>query len=267
MSLWTKPCTDGKAHGYNNVEQMLESIILSANVVAKHYKDIHFYTDKLGYEWIKPHLDDLPFTKIEVCLDDLNWVEDQYWSLVKMYVYKLQKEPFIHIDNDVYVWEPFPQELLNHDFIFQEIEWFNENSRTYYLDSLSLFEQAIPVGVEGFNAAYNCGVFGCTNNKSVELMEEYYSLGEQLVHNALNNEEIKEELKNNSHRSWLGTILIEQVIIYSIIKQKGIYSVGTILDDARFRDMKYSHTLAHYKRNRIIVNKVRERVILKDYNL
>ena len=47
MSLWTKPCTDGKAHGYTTVENMIDSLILSANVAKKHYPEIHFYTDKL----------------------------------------------------------------------------------------------------------------------------------------------------------------------------------------------------------------------------
>ena len=93
MSLWTKPCLEGKAHGFNTIENMIDSLILSVNVAKKHYPEIHFYTDKLGYEWITPYLDQLPFTKIEICLDDLNWVPDVYWSFVKVHVYSLQKEP------------------------------------------------------------------------------------------------------------------------------------------------------------------------------
>jgi len=89
MSMWTKPCVDGKAHGFSTVENMIDSLILSVNVAKKHYPEIHFYTDKLGYEWITPYLDQLPFTKIEICLDDFNWVPDVYWSFVKVYVYTL----------------------------------------------------------------------------------------------------------------------------------------------------------------------------------
>jgi hypothetical protein len=81
-------------------------------------------------------------------MDDRNWLDDKYWSLAKMYVYKLQKEPFIHIDNDVFLWDEFPKELFENDFFFQEIELFNELGRDFYLRGLSVFKDALRGNIE-----------------------------------------------------------------------------------------------------------------------
>jgi hypothetical protein len=264
MSLWTKPCVDGKSHGFRSVEEMIESLILSVNVAKKHYPDIHFYTDKLGYEWIKPHLDQLPFTKIEVCLDDFNWVPDVYWSFVKVYVYTLQKEPFIHIDNDVFLWDKIPEYILEgKDFVFQETEPMTWGAYDFYNRGLKIYSHAVHKDIEIKDIAVNCGIFACLTNAGLNLLNDYYKYGKYFVDHADLKADIDKE--PNSQR-WLASVIIEQVYIYSLIVRDKL-KWGTLLNEERssYR-MRYSHMVAHFKRQELIVNRIKERIQLKKWN-
>jgi hypothetical protein len=261
MSLWTKPCTDGKSHGFNNVQEMMESLVVSSNVAKKHYNEIHFYTDKLGMKWIEPYLKYLPFTKIEVCLDELNWLDDKYWSLSKMYVYNKQEQPFIHIDNDVFLWEKFPDGLFDNDFFFQEIEYFNELGRDFYIRGLNVYKDALPKNFIETDGAFNCGVFGCLTEKSLKLIPQYYEMGVNFVENTKN---LKDLDKESISSRWLATVIIEQVIIYSLVTN-GDYKFEVFLHHGdnysgflNHYNFKYTHTVAHHKRNPKIVRRIRE---------
>lgn len=261
MSLWTKPCVGEKAHGYNNIQEMMESLVVSCNTAKKHYSEIHFYTDKLGREWIEPYMKYLPFTKIVVCLDEMNWLDDNYWSLCKMYVYKLQKEPFIHIDNDVFLWDSFPKELFENDFFFQEIEYFNELGRDFYTRGLDVFKDALPKDFIETDGAFNCGVFACLTEEALKLIETYYDMGFRFVENTKNLKSLDKEALSSR---WLATVIIEQVIIYSLITNSNLkFDVFLHHGDyyngyTKNYNFRYTHTLAHHKRNSKVVKRIKE---------
>ena len=264
MSLWTKPCTDGKSHGYNTVENMIDSLILSANVAKRHYPEIHFYTDKLGYEWITPYLDQLPFTKIEVCLDQFNWVPDVYWSFVKVAVYTLQKEPFIHIDNDVFLWDKIPEYILeNQDFVFQETEPLDWGMYEFYDNGLKLYSEAVHKDLVVGRLAVNCGIFACLSNSALEILDTYYEYGKHFVEAADLIDNIQTE---PTSKRWLASVIIEQVYISSLISMHNLKWDTLLNKDRTSYRMKYSHMVAHYKRNIIIENKIKERVLMKNWD-
>jgi hypothetical protein len=262
MSLWTKPCVDGKKHGFNSIEAMMESLILSANVAKKNYPELHFYTDELGYEWITPYLDQLPFTKIEVCLDDFNWVPETYWSFVKMCVYSLQKEPFIHIDNDVFLWDKIPDSLTKgKDFLFERLEDATHDEFTFYQTGLKTYSEAIHPEFKFHKYAVNCGVFGCLTDRAFSLLPKYLEFGKYFIDRAELSKTIQTESISNR---MLASVVIEQLYIYSLIMMNKL-SYGVILnqDVSPLTSMRYSHMLSSNKRNPVIERKVKERVFLK----
>ncbi len=263
MSLWSKPCINGKAHGFSSIQSMIESIILSANVIKKNHKEIHFYTDNKGYEWIKPYLSDLPFTKIEVCLDEINWLDDLYWSLGKMYVYSLQKEPFIHIDNDVFVWNGFNDELTKKDFLFQEIEKFNGGVWNFYDRGLKIYGIAIPKEIQVLDAAFNCGIFGCFTNDALAIIKKYYDIGYKFVKKTNIIPDIEKE--SISERA-LASVIIEQVFIYSLVISNNLTYETLLNHDTNEYKIKYTHQIAATKRNKIVEDKIRERIHFKNWN-
>lgn len=264
MSLWTKPCLEGKSHGFNSVKSMIESLILSSNVAKQHYSEIHFYTDKIGYEWITPYLDQLPFTKIEVCLDDYNWIPDFYWSFVKVAVYKLQKEPFLHIDNDVFLWNAIPESALaDKDFLFQQLEDARLENWGFYQEGLRIYKNAIHPEYEFKDFAVNCGIFGCLTEKAFSLFDKYFEFGEYFIKKAELSDEIQKESISNRH---LASVIIEQLFIYSLIIQNNL-SYGVILDlNAKpIVPIKYTHMLGQSKRHTLVENMIKERLLLKNY--
>lgn len=264
MSLWTKPCTDGKSHGFNSIQSMIESIVLSSNVAKQHYSEIHFYTDKIGYEWIKPYLKELPFTKIEVCLDDYNWIPDVYWSFVKVAVYKLQKEPFLHIDNDVFLWDAIPTEILeNKDFLFQQLEDAREDIWTFYQAGIKTYKNAIHPEFEFKDFAVNCGIFGCLTEGAFKILDKYFEFGEYFIKKAELNDEIQKEAISDR---LLASVIIEQLFIYSLIVMNNL-SFNVILDiNAKpIIPIKYSHLLGESKRHYLVENMIKQRLKFKKY--
>ena len=267
MSMWTKPCIGNQKHGFNSVEDMINSLIVSVNVAKKHYNEIHFYTDKVGYEWITPFLHLLPFTKIDVCLNEIDWLDAKYWSLSKLYVYQKQIEPFIHIDNDVFLWDKFPEELMTKDFFFQEIEEFSNGMFSLYSEGLKTYGKSIPKDIKVLDAAFNCGVFACVTPKAISLMGKYYDYGYQFVKNT---DELQFSFIESQSGRWLATVIIEQVFIYSLVVGNPEFTWDVFLGNSPNRNVsynfRYSHMLAHSKRNPIIANKIKERVFCKDWN-
>jgi hypothetical protein len=264
MSMWTKPCTDGKSHGFRTIENMMDSLILSVNVAKKHYPEIHFYTDNLGYEWITPYLDQLPFTKIEVCLDQFNWVPDLYWSFVKVAVYTLQKEPFIHIDNDVFLWDKIPEYILkNQDFVFQEKEPMDSPHHTLYDAGLKIYSHAIHEDIVIGRMAVNCGLFACLTDSALNLLEPYYKYCKYFVDNA----DFKFDVQQHpDSKRWLACVIIEQAFISALIDMHGLKWDVLLNEEGTSYRMRYSHMLADAKRQPIVERKIKERVLLKNWD-
>ena len=64
-------------------------------------------------------------------MDSLNIVASdfhQQGALGKLIAYSIQDGPFVHIDNDVFLWKPLPQELLQAPVFAQCPEYFPRNS-------------------------------------------------------------------------------------------------------------------------------------------
>lgn len=67
------------------------------------YNEIELVTDINGKHLLYDILE-LPYTNVVTKLDDLNDYNHNLWALGKLYAYKLQQEPFIHVDSDVFAW-------------------------------------------------------------------------------------------------------------------------------------------------------------------
>jgi len=93
---------------------------------------ITLYTDKAGAQWMIDKLH-LPYDEVREELDVLNHYSPVFWALSKIYTYSRQKEPFLHIDGDVYIWKPFDRNVLNKELIAQSFEVGDR----YYLDLIN----------------------------------------------------------------------------------------------------------------------------------
>ena len=115
QSFWSKPAFHSvqnysnarKFGGWLNFRYFLISAAYSCLTIRKHNKKVYLYTDTQGEELMSDLLR-LPFEDISLSLNDLDNEDHRLWIRGKMHVIEQQKEPFIHVDNDIYTWEPFP---------------------------------------------------------------------------------------------------------------------------------------------------------------
>lgn len=115
QSFWSKPAFHSvqnyanarKFGGWLNFKYFLISAAYSCLTLRKHNKKVYLYTDSQGQELMIDLLT-LPYEDVSVSLNDLYNEDHRLWILGKMHAIEQQQEPFIHVDNDIYMWEPLP---------------------------------------------------------------------------------------------------------------------------------------------------------------
>lgn len=175
QSLWTLPMLKGSKKisenrfhgGWPHVKYHLLSLAYSCMQLSRFYKKLSLVTDEIGYNILIDTLQ-LPYTDVSVKLDTLNGYDPQLWSIGKVYTYSLQNEPFLHVDGDVYIWEPFGKEIESAELVAQSLE---HNFDYYKSIKAELIEKNcyVPAVItkiteqENEANAYNAGVFGGGN--------------------------------------------------------------------------------------------------------
>jgi hypothetical protein len=86
----------------------LLSWVLSVCEAVRHYPDTCLVTDTEGARLLVDSLG-LPFRHVDLRLDALHPAcDDEWWVLGKLTAYAAQTAPFIHLDNDVVLWNALP---------------------------------------------------------------------------------------------------------------------------------------------------------------
>ncbi len=116
----------------------------------------------------------LPYTDVIVSLDCLNHYNPNLWALAKIKAYQSIKEPFIHVDGDVFIWTKIDESLRDHELIVQN----EETTTDYYGKMWRDIRHAISYMPEEMkrydlhidNKAYNMGIFGGTD---IDFIQRY----------------------------------------------------------------------------------------------
>jgi hypothetical protein len=110
-SLWTKPMqADLSLQTWPSLRAQLMSWVVSLDTCRQFFPETALVTDSLGAKLLVDGLG-LDFDGVSTELDALSDHAPQHWALGKLYAYRLQTEPFIHIDNDLYLWQDLPAAL------------------------------------------------------------------------------------------------------------------------------------------------------------
>ncbi|BDA71093.1 hypothetical protein RIVM261_000010 [Rivularia sp. IAM M-261] len=279
-SLWTKPLRENRQSIWVSNKHHLLSWILSVETAKKHYPETALFTDSEGARMLVDELG-LEFTQVFTELDALENSDPRLWALGKVYTYRTQTEPFIHIDSDVFLWKPLPSEMVSAPLLAQNPEYFVVGNSCYDPEGM---ETAIS-HINGWlpeewmwqrscgllQTAYNCGIFG---GHAVDFIRYYASLAIEFVEH-LSNQLAWLILHPDSERN----ILFEQYLLgccvryhqhqtkspYKDIDVKCLFSS---LDDAFIPDnaarVGFTHLIADAKKNRKIAEHLEHRV-KKDY--
>lgn len=193
-SFWSKPFykqgalnkTDRSSGGWLERKFNYFSWALSCLKFKEFYDKVELYTDEKGYDLLVKQLG-LPYTKVYVVLDELNHYHTDLWALGKLQTYRLQEEPFLHVDGDIFVWEKFDDQLLQADLICQNFE----DSFAYYRNMyMSLKENGFEIpnilnnyfkATDDFSGI-NAGIIGGQN---ISFFKDYVNLSFDMINNNL----------------------------------------------------------------------------------
>jgi hypothetical protein len=236
--------------GYRCKEELLDSLLLSTRIASWHFNKVQLYCDNEAAQIIKEDGRDFPIETI-ACLDELSWVHEHNWSYSKVYVYSLQKEPFVHIDIDAFLWDGLCDELLQKKFIFQQMEYVSNAAYTFYKDTYAEAKQLnlLPPAIE-YQAPYamNCALFACTDTAYLFLIKEYFDV-------------VNDYVKNNNNRfsefssPHFQCVMFEQLFIVNLLDKYGLqYGIGydTILKEdfsEKYANSRFTHLIVDAKRN------------------
>ena len=139
-----------------------------------------------------------------------NW----FYCWPKIITYQEQNEPFIHIDTDVFMWKPMPQNLLLAPLVAQH----RERDSNFYMEVYKQIETdciQLPRYLEDCNDgkyinSYNAGLFG---GNDIEFFKSYLN-------------EVSKFLDTNkkrflqSDRKFLYNVVFEQWLFYGLTQKK-----------------------------------------------
>lgn len=250
------------AYGWPRPEYNLMSWVLSCLSLRRFYDDVELYTDKMGYELLIEKLR-LPYTHVHVVYDG-NLCRPLYWAYAKIRTYAVQTEPFLHVDGDVYINQPFSDAILDAPLVAQNKEIGTMYYRKMIDAVLKMSDIVLPSDlIDSISmdviSSYNMGVFGGTD---IGFIHEYCEKAIMFVaQNHMDNVEVKSECDIDCN------ILFEQILfavladnanrdVHSVIgkaiKDEG-YIASEFCDISNFISHRYFHILGGHKQNKKVL--------------
>lgn len=229
-SLNTYPITHNRWGMGNRLQETIYMTAASILYTCLRYEEIMLYVDPIGYEY----LSFLPCEVIETSFDsDIDlWVEPKFYSM------RQQNDPFIHLDNDIFLKQPM-------DFTFDNVlvERKDDGYRHYkeliqffdrYSDDLSFWNPNIPF-------AWSCGVMGFMD---LELRDEFISVYENSKKVLYRNQKDYKEY-SEQHGYLEINLLLEQYNLTSLLDCKGIKPKTLISGNNRKEQSEYANSIGY----------------------
>lgn len=247
--------------GFKTQKDLAITLTLSVELAKKQFDEVELVTNSLGKKLLIDHYK-IPFTSVKVVLDQFdNVLHPDLWAYIKIYAYCLQDCPFIHIDNDVLLLTPIPEDKLKADFLFQNKEKMSEHrGYTRLIKEAKEFQKIdLDIFSSSPDYAFNCGVVGV--NK-LDFLNQWKTIVDQYLFSPENESYWDNVNDRHSHNH-----LFEQYFISSLLSKSQLH-VETLLGDDFMNDainvFPYCHLWGPTKREPEIMQKVKNR-LYRDY--
>jgi hypothetical protein len=219
-SFWAKPVRARCRRAWLSDRHHLCAWILSVETARKHYPHTCLYTDDAGARLLVDGLG-LEFEHVSTALNALEEHDPAWWAIGKLYTYRLQTDPFVHLDNDVFLWKPLSQSVESAPVFAQNPEYFIVGASYYQPQE---FERVLRHLTDGWipeewtwyrsagrpQRAECCGVFG---GNRVDFVNHFADLAIRLIEHPANQrgwELLEEKIAHN--------ILFEQYLLSACIE-------------------------------------------------
>lgn len=268
QSYWSKPYDKSVAGnqmgGWCNKTFHYMSCALSCLKLSEFYP-VELITDQKGRDILIDKIG-LPFHWVKDDLHDLDYPTD-LWAIAKISAYGLQTEPFLHVDNDVYIWSAFPEYVTESNLVVQSIEESYEHNRQYTEDIIKKFNY-VPASIleqqkTNFEIdSINAGIIGGNN---LSFIKDYSQEAIKFIEKNL---PVLDKMSNIKGFN----LIFEQCLFYSMAKQRN-EAVSCLLNqkmNLEYRELvrfwnvpnvdTYIHAIASYKEHYIIGEQIAQRL-------
>jgi len=272
-SFWSKPFNARRGSVWLSEKLQFLSWILSVETARKHYPVTSLYTDEEGARIAD--MIGIKFDRVSTELNALQAYDPEWWALGKLYTYRAQTEPFIHIDNDVFLWKRLAVTVEQAPVFAQCPEHFSSGMNGYnpdeVEDTLNTFNGWIPDEWRWYRSlgparrGENCGIFG---GNSLDFINHYADLAMRMIEHPSNQPGWAMKGKN--------IVLMEQYLLSACIEYyrnrqelpfHGIHSqyifdsFNDAFDRAKAAQAGFTHLLGGAKKNISIARRIEKRVM------
>ncbi len=275
-SLWTKPMQAHRGFAWASDKHHLFGWVLSIQRARRHYPETCLYTDDAGARLLIDRMN-LEFDHVSTALNALDKHDPDWWALGKLYTYRLQTEPFVHLDCDVFLWKPLPSRLESAPLIGQ-----NPESGAYYQPerlehALRDSDGWLPAEWHWYRSAYRtqhgicCGIFG---GQRVDFIRYYAGLAVRLLEHPVNQRCWALLDDKRRHNVLPEQYLLMACIAYHRNRQDSPYhsiniqylfnSTTEAFNPENAADAGYTHLLGNAKNNPALARRLENRV-RRDY--
>ena len=223
-SFWTKPYRARHGSPWPSDYPARLAWGLSVELARRYYPDTALVTDDEGAKLLVDQLE-LPFTRVSLALNEIRDRDPDWWAVGKLYAYRLQTEPFVHIDSDVFLWNRLPVELESAPVFAQSPETFDPDrdehwyplrpvERTFAARPSSWLPEAWGwySARRGPLVAGNCGILG---GQRTDVLGAYADLGIRTVEAPEN---------GAAWASWgdkdFCNVLVEQFLLNAVVEHR-----------------------------------------------
>ena len=275
QSFWSKPLliTNEEVHlnrskgGWLNYRYCLMSMAYNCLTFSKFYPNLELYTDSEGIKLFKDIMK-LPYHKYYTDLDDIANVDESLWAYGKILAYSAQKEPFLHVDNDIFIWSEFPDRVTKADVVCQSLEIIKDYSLIDYEIALDYIREYIPEAPKIIlnsccEKAANMGIFGGNN---IDFIQQYCKEANSLF------DKLYDGILNSGNRKGIFNMIYEQLLLTELAKgkhQEVSYLITkcdlnelvkySTIETAQY-ESKYTHCLGRLKKYSYICEQIEYRL-------
>ena len=229
-SFWSKPFYDQANKddyrfryfgGFPEAFLFFAAWTYSCLSIQKYYPNLHLVTDDRGVYLFRDVLK-LPYKSFSTRLNDLDHYPKSLWALGKIHTYRMQKEPFCHIDGDVFFFGKVLDSIANKPIFCQSFDHHEALYQAIHKDVHEHFDR-VPVEFQADLSdnirLINAGVIG---GHDLKFYDYYCSKAFELVDNNLDKLNEKNRVNLN--------LYFEQFLLSNLI-HKNHYEIGFLFPE------------------------------------
>ncbi len=181
QSYWSKPVfhpdqnfeNTRKNGGWLNIRYLYLSSCFSCLCAKRYYNNIELITDVQGktdlIDWLN-----IPYDMVYTNLEGLQNCDHRLWVAGKLQSFGMQMEPFIHMDNDVYIWCKFPTAAKRKYLFAQSRIQISDSYKDTLIDVFNNFAY-IPGAIrkKGIPPKFQVANAGIIGGNDVNFFQEY----------------------------------------------------------------------------------------------